>query len=786
MAALIDLKSQRAKQARLSRAIGMRGFRFLVALGIVFLLAGVILAAIYSRRFLPLLAAPALLCWLPALWWKRQLSVLPPSGPSLTDRLSVDVLSRLKPNTTLQPQAVWQALNDHWQAGFFVNHLLVTRQLVESCLDEDPAQLGQALQVADQLAQQNNSPVIELGFVVAGLMLSAPRFQQLLSSLKSQPADVQAMANWLGRNLGDQRQQNFGGVGRDWAFGFTPLLDRFGRNLSLSIAKYGSHFDFLTRSAGVRAIEAAFANHANAVILIGPDGIGKTNSIYALAQKLIEGETVRELAYHQIIELNATDITSRARRPGELEQIMISLANEAAHAGHVILFLDDAQLFMASGPGSFDATQILLSIIQARAAPIILAMTPSDFQRLRVANQSLANLLTPVVLQELDEPGVMRVLEDTAVGLENRHKLLIAYEALKEAYRLSGRYNQDEAYPGRAIKLLEQAVSHSQNSVMTAVSVQQAIEQTRGVKVSSAAPAEADSLLHLEDDIHKRMINQSHAVSVVANALRRARAGVTNPRRPIGSFLFMGPTGVGKTELAKAVAATYFGSESSMIRLDMSEYQRPDDVQRLLATGQTESASLLMSVRQQPFSVVLLDEIEKAHPNILNLLLQLLDEGQLTDVSGRAASFKDCVIIATSNAGAQSIRERIAAGQSLDSFSAELTDELIKSGQFKPELLNRFDEMVFFRPLNPDELAQVVQLMVAEVNATLTNQNISIELTPAAVAKIVAEGNDPRLGARPMRRALQRAVENTLAQKILKGEAKPGDHLVLNDTDLQP
>lgn len=440
---------------------------------------------------------------------------------------------------------------------------------------------------------------------------------------------------------------------------------------------------------------------------------------------------------------------------------------------------------MSNGPGSFDATQILLSIIQARSVPIILAMAPNDFQRLRTANQSLANLLTPVMLQELPEAGVMRVLEDTAVGLENRHHVLVAYEALKEAYRLSGRYNQDEAYPGKAIRLLEQSVPHSEHSVVTTRSVQQAIEQTRGVKVSGAAPAEADALLHLEDDIHRRMINQSHAVGVVANALRRARAGVTNPRRPIGSFLFMGPTGVGKTELAKAVAATYFGAESSMIRIDMSEYQQADDVQRLLATGQTENASLLMSVRQQPFSVVLLDEIEKAHPNILNLLLQMLDEGQLTDVSGRAASFKDCVIIATSNAGAQTIRERIAQGQSLESFSSELTDELIKSGQFKPELLNRFDEIVFFRPLDAGELAQVVQLMVNEVNTTLTNQNISIELTPAAIQKIVAEGNDPRLGARPMRRALQRIVENTLAQKILKGEAQPGDHIVLNDTDLK-
>ncbi|HVI60753.1 MAG TPA: AAA family ATPase, partial [Candidatus Saccharimonadales bacterium] len=517
---------------------------------------------------------------------------------------------------------------------------------------------------------------------------------------------------------------------------------------------------------------------------IGPDGIGKTSSVYALAERLIEGKTGPRLAYHQIVALNATDIISNARGPGELERIMISLANEAVHAGHIILFFDDAQLLLGGGPGSFDATQILLSIVQSGGLPIIMAFSPADYQRLKVKNQSLANLLTPVVLQEQPEAGVMRVLEDSALGLEGRNRVLITYEALREAYRLSGRYEQDEAYPGKAIKLLQQAVSHADNGIVRATSVQAAIEQTRGVKASEAAPAEADALLNLEADIHRRMINQTQAVSVVANALRRARAGVTNPRRPIGSFLFLGPTGVGKTELAKSVAATYFKSEKAMLRLDMSEYQQPDDVQRLLSTGANAASSLLMSVRQQPFSVVLLDEIEKAHPNILNLLLQLLDEGQLTDSSGKVASFKDCVIIATSNAGAQTIRDRIAQGQTLESFAPQFTDELIKSGQFKPELLNRFDEMVLFRPLTPEELAQVVQLMISEVNKTLANQNISVELTPAAIAKIVQEGNDPRLGARPMRRALQKAVEDTVAQKILRGEARPGDHIRLDAPDL--
>jgi ATP-dependent Clp protease ATP-binding subunit ClpC len=781
----IDLASKRAREARLGKRIGRLGFNILWSGA-----AGAVIGAlccIYLKdwRYAYWLAGLALLLLLPAVWWKRQLSILPPGGNDLSGRLSADVLTRLKPGMPLNPQSVWAALSDHWQAAFFVNHLLLTPDLIKAQLNEDEATLNQALQIAVQLADHHGTKTVEPGFVIAGLLWTAPGMHDLLRQLKSRPEDLEAIANWLGRHLADEgKRPSFGGIARDWAYGFTPLLDRYGHNLSLDIAKYGAHFDFLTTSEGVKAVETAFDNHATAVALIGPDGIGKTNSVHALAQRLIEGNTVPSLAYHEIVALSATDITSRARGPGELEQIMISLHNEAAHAKHIILFLDDAQLFFSNAPGSFDGTQILLGMVQAKAVPVILAMSPSDYQRLKVINQALASLLTPVVLQELPESGVMQVLEDTAVGLENRHKVLIAYEALREAYRLSGRYEQEEAYPGKAIKLLEQAVSHSTNSVVNAESVQKAIEQTRGVKVSTAKAAEADTLLNLEDEIHKRMINQSHAVQVVASALRRARAGVANPRRPIGSFLFLGPTGVGKTELAKAIAFTYFGAESNMIRLDMSEYQRPEDVARLLSNGKEESNSLILAARQQPFSVVLLDEIEKAHPNILNLLLQLLDEGQLTDTGGRPVSFKDCVIIATSNAGAQTIRERVQAGEALESFQHEFTDELIKSGQFKPELLNRFDEIVLFRPLNQEELAQVVALMLVEINDTLATQNISVELTPEATAKVVAAGYDPQMGARPMRRTLQRTVEDSVAQKILRGEAQPGSKILLDAADL--
>ena len=785
----LNLHSPRARHARLARHIGSAGYAVLLALSGILLLAAATSWYLSMAHVAYFAFAGALFFFMPATWYSLELKPLPSRGTTLTDMVSAEILAAMNPRSgqTLTPLMCWQLFHTNWQFIFFANHFLLSHDVIEGCLVADEQLMTQVWSEARRMALATDSRIIEPGHLAGALLVTSTDFKLLLSRMKLSPNDSESVALWLGRALETLRADKpyFGGVGRDWANGFTPRLNQFGFNISLSIEQHGSHFGWLTTSPGVTAMKNAFSQGTATLGLIGEPGVGKTSHVYALAQLLLEEKDDRNLEHRQIVALSPSAILSSAKRQGELEEIVMSLLVETAHAGHIILFLDDAQLFFRSGPGSFDMTQILLPVLQSRSVQMVMAMTPHDYQQLRVDNASFANLISPVVLSEPPEADVMRVLEDNALSLEHRHKVLISYEALRETYRLAARYFQDSSFPGKALQLLENSLSYSEHDgVITAASIQKAIEQSHGVKVSSAAPAEADALLHLEDRIHERMINQTYAVHAVSSALRRARAGVANPRRPIGSFLFLGPTGVGKTELAKAVASTYFGSEANIVRLDMSEYQQADDVRRLLSTGVEESHSLIMAVRQQPFAVVLLDEIEKAHPNILNLLLQLLDEGQLTDTAGRPVSFKDCVIIATSNAGANTIRERIAAGQQLESFQTELTDELMTSGQFKPELLNRFDEIVLFRPLNMPELGQVVALMMTDINHTLSNQNISVELTAAAVQKIVETGYDARLGARPMRRALQRAVEDGIANRILSGRTQPGDHVIMDVADL--
>jgi ATP-dependent Clp protease ATP-binding subunit ClpC len=459
---------------------------------------------------------------------------------------------------------------------------------------------------------------------------------------------------------------------------------------------------------------------------------------------------------------------------------------EAHSAKNIILCLDDAELFFEEGVGSVDLSNLLLPILEGGGVRMILTMDEQRMLQIAQRNPGLARTLNRITVTQPERRDTLRILQDQLISLEFQNKVTFMYQSMVEAYRLGQRYVYEQAMPGKALKLLESAARYSDQGLVTAHSVQKAIEQTLGVKVAVASNAgERETLLNLENLIHERMINQTRAVKVVSDALRRARTGVRNPDRPIGTFLFLGPTGVGKTELAKSIAATYFNGEDHMIRLDMNEFAQAQDVSRLIADGANDPHSLTAQIAKQPFSVVLLDEIEKAHPNVLNTLLQLLDEGVLRDIKNREISFKDAIIIATSNAGADRIREHIQAGEQLEQFEEEFTNELIESKQFRPEFLNRFDEIVLFRPLKEEELLQVVDLIIVGINKNLALQKVGVIIDEDAKKLLVKTGNDPRLGARPMRRIVQRTVENLVARQMLGGKVTPGSSIHISMKDVE-
>ncbi|MBI5467487.1 MAG: ATP-dependent Clp protease ATP-binding subunit, partial [Candidatus Kerfeldbacteria bacterium] len=379
------------------------------------------------------------------------------------------------------------------------------------------------------------------------------------------------------------------------------------------------------------------------------------------------------------------------------------------------------------------------------------------------------------------------VLESRVGPLEARHNVFFTYDAIDRAIELARRYLHQRTLPGSALEVLEQAAvlakkERGQKTLVMPEDVATIVSEEGHVKATAVTSQEQAKLLNLEQEMHQRVVGQDEAITAVANALRRARAELRDNKRPIANLLFLGPTGVGKTELAKTVAAVYFGSEEVMIRLDMSEYQDISSIHRLIGAppgyAGTTNGFLTEAVRARPFSLVLLDELEKAHPDVLNIFLQVMDDGRLTDGSGRTIDFTNVIIIATSNAGTQHIQNRMRDGAGVETIKSELMSSELQQ-YFRPEFLNRFDSIVVFTPLSPIQVSKIVGLMIAEIANRLAARGITFRASAEAISELALSGFDPLYGARPLRRMVQEKVDNALAQFLLQGKLGRRDVAVL-------
>lgn len=773
--------SPRSQKARIARRLTLGWARTFHIVALVLVITGAALVATHHAVGWLVLSL-ATFPFMAGQWARDELHHLPTAihKTRIDDVLSGDVLGQLPANPT--PYDVAMAVGRVQSGQFFGVRFGLTPQVLLDLASKQEADTTTLWQAAIAAADEVGSERITASVLVLALMRTVVAHDEVLAHLMLEDADVAAGVRWQLhlRALVDQRKRprRTGGVARDWSFGYTPLLERFGRNVSQQVGQGLLTVDVASHQAARDQMIKIFSNQGRQnIALIGPTGVGKTTIVEAFAERLLDADAdiPHGLKFRQVVMLDASSLVGAAGGRGELEKLVETLLGEAYNAKNIIICLDNAQLFFEEGVGSVDIANVLLPILEAGRLRMILTMDEQRYLQISARNPALANALNRVMVTAADRAETVTVMQEQLLIYEYHHKVAYMYQALNEAYRLGERYVHDLAMPGRALKLLEAAANYADGGLVSVKSVQQAIEQTMDVKVGVASDnEEREKLLHLEDLIHKRMINQTRAVSVVSDALRRARAGVRNQNRPIGAFLFLGPTGVGKTELAKALGDVYFGGENRLIRLDLNEFVRPEDVSRLIADGASDPTSLTAQVMKQPFSVVLLDEIEKAHPDVLTTLLQLLDEGILRDIKNREISFRDTIVIATSNAGAERIREYIDRGYQLEQFETQITDELINSGQFRPEFLNRFDEIVVFRPLTKPELLQVVDLIIESINQTLSLQKVSVQVAEDAKVSLVDAGYDPRLGARPMRRVVQRAVENTVAKQLLSGGVKPG------------
>lgn len=606
------------------------------------------------------------------------------------------------------------------------------------------------------------------------------------------------------------------------------LLGEYGINITQQ-ARDGGIDPVVGRDDEIRrVIEILNRRTKNNPVLIGEPGVGKTAVVEGLAQKIVDGDVPQKLMDKEVIRLDVASLVQGTGIRGQFEERIQKLIEEIKQAENVILFIDEVHEIVgagAAGDGNMDAGNILKPALARGELQMVGATTLNEY-RIIEKDAALERRLQPV---RVDEPSVeetISILKGLQPRYEDYHHVRYTDEAIKAAATLSNRYIQDRFLPDKAIDLLdetgskknltiqivdpktidkklqeaeeqkqaasreedfekaayyrdqinklqkmkERQISEEETPVITEKDMEQIVEERTGIPVGELKEKEQTQLKNLAQDLKSHVIGQDEAIDKVAKAIRRNRVGLGKQSRPIGSFLFVGPTGVGKTELAKQLAYEMFGSEESMIRFDMSEYMEKHSVSKLIGSppgyvGYEEAGQLTEKVRRNPYSLILLDEIEKAHPDVLHMFLQILDDGRLTDAQGRTVSFKDTLIIMTSNAGTGKIEANVGFGAAREGVTRSVLNQL--NNYFTPEFLNRFDGIIEFKALSKENLLSIVSLMLADVNQTLANQKLHIEVPENVQEKLVELGYSATMGARPLRRTIQDHIEDGIAEFYL-------------------
>jgi ATP-dependent Clp protease ATP-binding subunit ClpC len=579
-------------------------------------------------------------------------------------------------------------------------------------------------------------------------------------------------------------------IAKDWSYGITPTLDKYSEDLLLSAQS--SHFTRAVSASRpeLRQLETILlrSREANA-ILVGPAGEGKMDVIWQLANEIKTGTIVPALEHKRPILLHTSILLASEKERQSFERTILTLLSEAAASGNVVLIIDNLSVLLAGAGRLGSELAALLNPYLSSPAITVIALADTDtFHRSLESDGELMQRFEVVKLGEADHARLISFLEETAQTQEKQYPLFFTYQAITELVAGAERYFQNESVADQALDLLIEivpwAVSHGCREVGKEVVLQFLGEKTK-IPMGAVVGSERESLLGLEDKLKGQVVGQPAALTAISQALRRGRAGLSSKLRPIGTFLFLGPTGVGKTETAKALARTMFGKEEALLRLDMSEYQSSDALNRLIGSFADNKPGILATlIRENPYGVLLLDEFEKTEKGVLNLFLQILDEGFFSDAFGRRVNARNLVFIATSNAAAELIWHLVESGRDPAGARTEIVGTLIEKGIFRPELLNRFDEIIFFHPLQIAELRQVARLMLVKTVSNLRGQGIDLRLTDELVNQVAQAGTDRVFGARPLRRYIQDKVEQQVADAIIRGDLRAGNSVEFRDGKL--
>lgn len=566
----------------------------------------------------------------------------------------------------------------------------------------------------------------------------------------------------------------------------TPTLDAVSADLTLQ-ARAGVFFPLVGRKQELKEMLRVFEEARGNVLLVGEPGVGKTALVEGLAELMVSEEVPRGLQDKRLVSVFPGALVAGATNTGALEQRVMMLLSEVIAAGNVVLVIENIHELVGAGTGGGgeDVANIIADLMSKAGFKVLATTTPQYYRQYLENNAALVRRFSRLDLEEVKGDDAIQIVEAHSAVIESRQKVFFSYDAIDASVQLSDRYLPELHLPAKALDLLEEAAvygreEHGEKTMVGQEDVAEIIAQKTHIDVKEVSQDEAEKLLQLEDRIHERMVNQEEAVHAVAAALRRSRESLRDPNRPIANFLFLGPTGVGKTELAKTIAAVYFGDEKNMTRLDMSEYQDPMSIERLIGTPAVQGGGgyLTEAIRHRPFSLILLDELEKAHPDILNLFLQLMDDGRLTDGGGRTIDATNIILVATSNAGTATIQKSLEGGVKMDEIKKVLMEQELQKF-YRPEFLNRFDEIIVFTPLSMENIIDITKLQLKKIEQRLTTKGLKFEATSDAIVGLAKAGYDPKFGARPLRRVIQNQVEDVLAEYLLKGQIHRRDLVIL-------
>ncbi len=642
----------------------------------------------------------------------------------------------------------------------------------------------------------------------------------------------------------------------------TPLVDQLAVDLT-TLAEEGRLDPVIGRQMEIeRVIQILARRTKNNPALIGEPGVGKTAIVEGLAQRIIEGDVPAPLLDKRVLQLDVGSLVAGTMYRGQFEERLKRVIDELKASG-AILFIDEVHMLVGAGSAgsSVDAANILKPALSRGELQVIGATTLDEYRKHIESDAALERRFQPILVNEPTQEEAIQILRGIRKAYEEHHRLIISDDAVESAVRLSARYVSERFLPDKAIDLIDEASSRvrmyksgaaksvkdlmtqlrevrrdhvtavedgrmddagelierqsaleqqierlrtgwdrSNSPVVSSEDIAEVISMWTGVPLMQLAEEESARLLKMEEEMRKAIVGQEEAITAIAKAVRRARAGLKDPRRPIGSFIFLGPTGVGKTELTKALARFLFGSEDALIQLDMSEFMERHTVSRLVGAppgyvGYEEAGQLTEAIRRRPYSIVVFDEIEKAHPEAHNMLLQIMEEGHLSDAKGHKVDFRNCIIVMTSNIGADVIKRQSTLGFALqqdetraeeeayDEMRKKLLDSLKRV--FRPEFINRLDSVIVFHPLNREHIRRIVGLELQKVAVRLEDHAITLSATEAALDQLALEGFDPEMGARPLRRIIQQKVEDHLSDAVLSGEFTDGDHILIDVDDDQ-